>query len=124
MGRAPGEEAMGVLGISRRRATAPVVEAGRRGRLEGRVCIVTGAAAGIGRGIAQMCAEEGALVVVTDVDLEAARSFCETLTRQGLAAAALQHDAGDEAAWRDVVGWTLSEHRRLDVLVNNAASGW
>ncbi len=116
---------MGFLGLGRARATPPVPQpAALRRRLEGRVCIVTGAASGIGRGIAQMFAEEGAKVVVTDIDLEGARAFAADLTDGGMTAMAVAHDAGDEAAWREVVEGAVASHGRLDILVNNAASGW
>src|SRR5438105_603824 len=87
-------------------------------RLAGKVAIITGAARGQGAAEAQLFAEEGATVVLTDVldDLGHA-----TAADIGERAAFRHHDVGDEAQWDEVVRWTVERFGRLDVLVNNAA---
>jgi len=87
------------------------------GRIEDKVAIVTGAASGIGRGTARVLAQEGARVVLTDVNealgAEAAKEI-------GGDAVFLRHDVADEASWESVIAATLDRFGRLDVLVNNA----
>lgn len=90
------------------------------GRVEDKVAVVTGGAAGIGRAIAEMLAAEGARVVITDVNSD-----------QGEAAAAAiggdvvfrVHDVANEAAWIDVIADTVNRAGGLDILVNNAGIG-
>jgi len=92
-------------------------------RLNGKNCIVTGAAAGIGRAIASVFADEGASVVVTDIDVEGAGRVAEALAESGRKAIALGHDAGEEPSWMRLLDEVQSTQGRLDILVNNAASG-
>ncbi len=85
------------------------------GRLDGKVCLVTGAARGQGACEARLFAQEGAKVWLTDV-----------LDDEGEAVAAdiggtyRNLDVTDEHAWREVVDELVRGHGRIDVLVNNA----
>jgi NAD(P)-dependent dehydrogenase (short-subunit alcohol dehydrogenase family) len=92
-------------------------------RLEGRVALVTGAASGIGRATAERLASEGATVVVTDVQDEAGEQAAASIRDSGAAASFLHLDVADEDDWSRVVERVLSDHGRLDVLVNNAGLG-
>ena len=92
-------------------------------RLEGRVALVTGAARGIGRAISVRLADEGAVVVATDIDDAGALATAELVRESGGTAAAHLHDVASEGAWRDVVAATVGEHGGIDVLVNNAGIG-
>jgi 3alpha(or 20beta)-hydroxysteroid dehydrogenase len=85
------------------------------GRLDGKVALITGAAGGIGAAIARRYAEEGAAVLLTDVDGDGAASLAGELGGEGGA-----HDVASEAAWEEVAGWAIELHGRLDALVNNA----
>jgi 3-oxoacyl-[acyl-carrier protein] reductase len=84
--------------------------------LDSRVAIVTGAARGIGRGIARALAAEGASVVVADRDLPGAESLAEELD----GAVAVGVDVSVEEDVRGLVDATLAAFGRVDVLVNNA----
>lgn len=88
--------------------------------LEGKVAIVTGAAKGIGRGIALVLGEQGATVVVSDLDLEGAESTAAEIAELGVEAAAMRHDVADPADSVRVVDQTVERFGKLDVLVNNA----
>jgi NAD(P)-dependent dehydrogenase (short-subunit alcohol dehydrogenase family) len=92
-------------------------------RLDGRVALVTGAASGIGRATAERLASEGATVVVTDVQDEAGEQAAASIRDSGAAASFLHLDVADEDDWSRVVERVLSDHGRLDVLVNNAGLG-
>jgi len=89
-------------------------------RLQGKVALVTGGASGIGLAAAVALAQEGASVVVTDVDLAGAESAAGALGGRALG---LRHDAGDERDWQQAISATLQEFGHLDVLVNNAGIG-
>ncbi|TMC54819.1 MAG: glucose 1-dehydrogenase [Chloroflexi bacterium] len=87
------------------------------GRLEGKVCVITGAGSGIGRASALLFASEGARVVVADVDLKGAG---ETVAAIGHAAIAEQLDVTDEAQTVAFAKKVFDREGRIDVLFNNA----
>jgi NAD(P)-dependent dehydrogenase (short-subunit alcohol dehydrogenase family) len=89
-------------------------------RLDGRRAIVTGGGAGIGRAIALRFAQEGARVVVADVDEAAAEAVAAEL---GDAALARQVDVSRSAAVEALVGGAVEDLGGLDVMVNNAGVG-
>ena len=86
--------------------------------LEGRVCVVTGAAGGIGRAIAQTLAEVGAIPVLLDLKLEAAQAAAAGLPGESLAIGCDVSSEEQVIAARDQV---VRAFGRCDVLVNNAA---
>jgi 3-oxoacyl-[acyl-carrier protein] reductase len=89
-------------------------------RLKGKSAIVTGAAAGIGRGIAGCFAREGARVALADRDLQAARRAEEEIRAAGGEAFAVAADVSDGAAVRAMVGEVAQRFEGIDILVNNA----
>jgi len=93
------------------------------GRVSGKVAIVTGGASGIGRGCALRLAEEGATVVITDLQDKLGGAVAAELTALGGRADYHHHDVTSEAAWVAVVEAVRQQYGRLDVLVNNAGIG-
>jgi NAD(P)-dependent dehydrogenase (short-subunit alcohol dehydrogenase family) len=86
-------------------------------RLKGKCAIVTGAAAGIGRGIVERFAKEGARVAIADRDLDAARRAEKEI---GSDALAVEADVSNGAAVRAMVEHVVERFGGLDILVNNA----
>ena len=87
------------------------------GRLDGKVCVITGAGSGIGRASALLFAAEGARVVVADVDVDGAG---ETVAAIGRGAIAEQLDVTDEAQTVAFAKKVAEREGRIDVLFNNA----
>jgi len=93
------------------------------GRLEGKVCVITGAGSGIGQASARLFAREGARVVVSDIDLEAAGETVEGITKAGGEAAAEQVDVTDQLQTEALASRVMQRFDRVDVLFNNAGIG-
>src|SRR3989442_11891127 len=93
------------------------------GRLDGKVCVITGAGSGIGQASALLFAREGARVVVSDIDLDAARDTAQEITKAGGQAVAEQVDVTDEAQTADLAERVVRRFERVDVLFNNAGIG-
>ena len=89
-------------------------------RLVGQVAIVTGGALGIGEATAQRLAEEGAKVLVADVNMEAARATVESIREEGGTAELFKADVGIHKDIRSMVQKAVDLWGRLDILVNNA----
>jgi len=85
------------------------------GRLEGKLALVTGAARGIGAAIARRFTEEGAKVVVNDLELGPAEKLAGELGGDAIAA-----DVSDSKAVAEMFRQVADRHGRLDILVNNA----
>ena len=87
------------------------------GRLEGKTALVTGAASGIGLQTSIRLAEEGARVMMTDINLEKVRQQAEKIDAN---AALLKLDITEEEEWISVLDETVKRFDRLDILVNSA----
>ena len=92
-------------------------------KLEGKVAIVTGAASGMGRAIARRYAEEGARVVVADVNQVAAQGVVDEIAGAGGEARAIKADVRDQGQVQAMVDQAVSAFGGLDILVNNAGVG-
>jgi NAD(P)-dependent dehydrogenase (short-subunit alcohol dehydrogenase family) len=90
-------------------------------RLENKVCIVTGAAHGIGRAIAERFAAEGAWVLLVDVDQPSGEAAVSGIAAAGGLAQFVQTDASVTEQIDKVVKVAKDERGQIDVLVNNAA---
>jgi NAD(P)-dependent dehydrogenase (short-subunit alcohol dehydrogenase family) len=86
------------------------------GRLDGKVCVITGAGGGMGREAALLFSEEGAQVCVADVNLEAAQSVASDARD----AFAHQVDVADETSVKAMMDATAERYGGIDVLYNNA----
>jgi len=89
--------------------------------LEGRVAIVTGAARGIGKAIAETLAQRGANIVVVDLRMELAEETAKEITaKTGANAIALEADVSDRESVKAMIKSALEKFGKIDILVNNA----
>jgi 3-oxoacyl-[acyl-carrier protein] reductase len=85
-------------------------------RLKGKVAIITGAAKGIGFSTAQRFAEEGAIVILADMNLEAVKGAAAQIP----SAQAYAMNVTDRASIQAVVDQVMQKQGRIDILINNA----
>lgn len=90
-------------------------------RLKGKVAIVTGSSAGIGRAVALALAREGAEVVVTGRDEKRTNAVADEVRRMGTRALPVLMNMSKEKDVNNMVAKALAEFGRIDILVNNAA---
>ncbi|WP_394000839.1 3-hydroxybutyrate dehydrogenase [Luteimonas sp. WGS1318] len=89
-------------------------------RLDGKVCVVTGAASGIGKRIAEVYAQAGGKVVIADLKLDAAEATATEIRNAGGDALAVAMDVTDEAQVVDGIAQAVAHYGQVDVLVSNA----
>ncbi|HEV2621602.1 MAG TPA: 3-hydroxybutyrate dehydrogenase [Frateuria sp.] len=89
-------------------------------QLEGKVALITGAASGIGKAIAELYAREGAAVAIADINLQAAGGTAEAIRASGGRAMGVAMDVTDEQAVDAGTEAVVKAFGRLDVLISNA----
>ncbi|MFT7221331.1 MAG: 3(or 17)beta-hydroxysteroid dehydrogenase [Candidatus Azotimanducaceae bacterium] len=89
-------------------------------KLKNRTVIVTGGGSGLGEASSELLAQEGANVVVTDINFEAAERTARSIGQRGGNSIAIKQDVTDQSVWDQVIATTIKEYGSLDVLVNNA----
>lgn len=90
------------------------------GRLDGKIAVITGAAAGIGKASSGLFAREGATVVMADVKADLGEAAAAAIRDAGGAAEFVTTDVSKEDDVRALIDGTLARHGRIDVLYNNA----
>jgi 3(or 17)beta-hydroxysteroid dehydrogenase len=90
------------------------------GRLKGKVVLITGAAMGIGEADAKLCAEEGAKVVVADVNESEGKRVAGEIRQRREDAIFVKLDVSKEEDWKKAIRETLNAYGKLNVLINNA----
>lgn len=88
-----------------------------KGRLSGKVALITGAAQGIGASTAHLFASEGATVIVSDIQDQKGKELAKAI---GPSATYLHLDVKEEKEWKQVIDAILQKFAKLDILVNNA----
>ena len=92
--------------------------------MAGKVAIVTDGASGIGAACARLLAQEGAKLVITDIDAAGGAALAGEITETGGIAMFLEQDVTNEARWPEAIASAERTHGRLDVImVANAGIG-
>ena len=91
------------------------------GKLDGKVCVVTGGSLGIGSGTAKECAREGGRVVVLDIHVEGGERTVGEIREAGGSAIFVETDVSQANEVQEAIKRTLEEYGKIDVLVNAAA---
>lgn len=95
----------------------------RKGRLEGKVAVITGAANGIGRATAVLFAREGARLAIADVNDAGLKETGELVKKEGGEAVTKIVDVSVEADVKELIGLALKTYGQVDILCNNAGIG-
>ncbi len=91
-----------------------------RGKVKGRVVLITGGSSGIGKAAAMKLAEAGATTIIIARDAERLQEAQREAAERGLAIITYRADITDEAECKGLVGKLLDEHGGVDILINNA----
>ncbi|MCB5272090.1 MAG: glucose 1-dehydrogenase [Candidatus Cloacimonetes bacterium] len=89
-------------------------------RLDNKVALITGAAKGMGKAEAQLFAQEGAKLILTDLDMENLDKLERELSEAGVQVLAIRHDVASEEDWTMVAKEAEKVFGKVDILVNNA----
>ncbi|MCH4150640.1 MAG: SDR family oxidoreductase [Sphingobium sp.] len=92
----------------------------KMGRLAGKVAIITGGSSGVGRATCRRFAQEGAFVIVADINLDGAKMVAQELAGQGMA---VHLDVASEEAWLYALNLAVDHGGKLDIVCNIAGVG-
>ena len=87
---------------------------------KGKVAVITGAASGIGRGLAERCAQEGMKVVLADIQQDTLDKAEAEMKAQGATVLAVRTDVSDAASVEALAGKTIESFGAVHLLCNNA----
>ena len=99
------------------------MDARTSGRVAGKIAIVTGAAGGLGRAIAVRLAEEGATLILVDIEKTGLAETEGMIAARAGKAMSIEADVTEEQAVKSLFSATLAAHGRVDILVNNVGGG-
>lgn len=88
--------------------------------IKNKVVLITGAGSGIGKATADLFAQEGAIVIVADIDESLGKETVNEITSQGFIADFIKLDVTDESSWKNAYQFINEKHQQLNILVNNA----
>ena len=89
-------------------------------KLKSKVAIVTGGGSGIGRAISKKLSNDGAHLVILEINPDNAKDTVDEIITSGASAQAIQCDISDNGAVKSAVDEIIAQHSRIDILVNNA----
>lgn len=89
-------------------------------RLNNKVALITGAAKGIGEACARLFADEGAQVIVTDIDDDLGLAVTQNIVKNGGQAEYWHLDVAEEKEWQHLIQIIEQKYKHLDILINNA----
>ncbi|MEE0509614.1 MAG: SDR family oxidoreductase [Peptococcaceae bacterium] len=89
-------------------------------RLEGKIALITGAASGLGRAMAQRFAEEGAFVIITDINLKGLAELQQVIETSGGHSESYFLNVSNQNDWQNVLIAVRTKYGKLNILVNNA----
>jgi 3-hydroxybutyrate dehydrogenase len=101
-------------------SSVPAASGARQGRLQDKVAVITGAASGIGKEIALMFAQEGAKVVIADLDPKAAQETAGAIDPIGQRSIGVAMDVSHEEQVEAGMARVIETFGRLDILISNA----